>query len=67
MTKTDERQSPGFRRMKERLGPDAAERLRLDTIRLQEEALASVRPARPFVKEESADFQVIRDTIKGKR
>lgn len=34
-----ERQSPGFARMKKNLGPDAAERLRLDTIRLQGEAL----------------------------
>jgi hypothetical protein len=29
-----------FDRMKERLGPDAAEALRLDTIRLQQKALA---------------------------
>lgn len=38
-----ERQSPGFRRMMVRLGPDAAEKMRLDTVRLQEEALREVR------------------------
>ncbi len=38
------RESPGFRRMQERLGPDAAEKLRLDTVRLQQEALKGIRP-----------------------
>lgn len=37
------RQSPGFRRMQERLGQDAAEKLRQDTQRLQEEALKGVK------------------------
>ena len=32
-----ERTSPGFRRMQERLGPEAAEILRLDTVKLQED------------------------------
>lgn len=46
-----ERQSPGFARMKKNLGPDAAERLRLDTVRLQEEALRSIRePVKPRKK-----------------
>lgn len=33
----------GFDRMKERMGTDYAERLRLDTLRLQEQALKAVR------------------------
>jgi len=37
------RTSPGFKRMNKRLGPETAERLRLDTVARQEAAMESVR------------------------
>jgi hypothetical protein len=62
MTKT----SPGFERMKKRLGPDAAEQLRLDTLKLQEAALDGARP-KTTAKSEKPETKIVRDTIKGKR
>lgn len=40
-------EGPGYRRMKARLGPERLEALRLDTLRLQQEALSGVRVAKP--------------------
>lgn len=40
--KKPERQSPGFKRMRERLGEEAAEKMRLNTLKQQEEARAAI-------------------------
>jgi hypothetical protein len=37
------KKSPGFNRMNSRLGANAAEKLRLDTVKLQQEAIADIR------------------------
>jgi hypothetical protein len=58
--------SPGFRRLKERLGPEGFEALRQDTLRLQREALASVKPP-TAVPEINADQETVRNVIRGKR
>lgn len=44
---TEPERGPGFRRMQERLGPDAMEALRQDTLRRQEAALAEAASGHP--------------------
>lgn len=61
----DSREGPGFKRLKERMGPEAFEALRQDTLRRQREALAGVDTSKPLPGNLPND--IVRDVIRGKR
>lgn len=64
--KHEPQESPGFKRLKENLGPEGFEALRQDTLRRQEEALAGVRnPTKP--KRANRAHEAVRNVIRGKR
>lgn len=67
---TSERASPGFQRMNDRLGVDASERMRLDTIARQEDAMKDVRKKVVVVKDHVKDSNRtshISDVVSGRR
>lgn len=68
---TTGRASPGFKRMNERLGPDTAEQLRLDTVARQEAAMESVRLDKQVVDIKAGRHRsgpaILTDIINGKK
>jgi hypothetical protein len=60
------REGPGFKRLKERMGEEAFEKLRQDTLRRQQEALANVPPPGPGISG-NMPHDIVRDVIRGKR
>lgn len=63
--KSEPLESPGFRRLKERLGEEGFEALRQDTLRRQREAMVGVHEPTKTRKPNKA-HEVVRNTISGK-